>query len=53
MVETGKFQRDENWSGVFNLGANGGLQLWTELGLVGLFLGIMLALNYWKKYESS
>jgi tetratricopeptide (TPR) repeat protein len=46
------FNVTKNWSGVFNLGANGGLQLWTELGLVGLFLGIMLALNYWKNTKA-
>ncbi|MFA6007805.1 MAG: hypothetical protein WC784_04160 [Candidatus Shapirobacteria bacterium] len=47
------FNMTKNWSGVFNLGANGALQLWTELGIVGLFLGIMLGWNFWKKIRGS
>ena len=35
------FNSSKNWSGSFGWAANGGLQLWTELGIVGLIIGIL------------
>lgn len=37
------FNQTKNWSTTFTLGANFGLQLWTELGIIGLIMGVMAA----------
>lgn len=35
------FNATKNWTGSFGWSTNGGLQLWTELGLVGLAIGLL------------
>jgi len=42
------FNESKNWSGIFNWGANSGMQLWTELGLVGLVIGVLAILAFVK-----
>jgi len=46
------FNAKQNWQGIFNWGANTGLQVWTELGLIGLLMGI-LALSAFKKEQKN
>lgn len=38
------FNSSKNWTGTYSWSTNGGLQLWTEMGLVGLVLGILVLL---------
>lgn len=46
------FNSQKNWLGVFNWGANLGMQVWTELGLVGLFMGILAVLAFKKDQKN-
>lgn len=39
------FNSNKNWSGAFGWSANGGLQLWTELGIVGLVMGGLMMMS--------
>ncbi len=40
------FNAQKNWQGIFNWGANTGLQVWTELGLIGLVMAVLAALAF-------
>jgi len=42
------FNNGKNWSGSFGWGANSGLQLWTELGIVGLAIGVLAMVSFVK-----
>ena len=46
------FNNSKNWLGVFNWGANTGMQLWTELGLIGLVMGILAVLAFSKDQKN-
>lgn len=46
------FNSNKNWSNVFSWSANGIMQLWTETGLVGLVLGLLIWSNFWKEQEN-
>ena len=46
------FNITKNWSGSFGWSANGGLQLWTELGLVGLALALLGMIGLIKAQKS-
>lgn len=42
------FNMTRNWSGVFGWSASAGLQLWTELGLVGLAVAVLTVMGFIK-----
>lgn len=46
------FNNSKNWSNVFSWSANGIMQIWTEMGLIGLVLGLLIWNNSWKEQES-
>lgn len=46
------FNNNKNWSGSFGWSANGGLQLWTELGIVGLIMGAFIFMAFVKSQKS-
>lgn len=46
------FNMTKNWSGSFGWSANSGLQLWTELGLVGLALGMFALIGFANSQKS-
>jgi tetratricopeptide (TPR) repeat protein len=46
------FNLTKNWTGSFGWSANGGLQLWTELGLVGLAMGLLAMIGFMKAQKS-
>lgn len=46
------FNNNKNWLGVFNWGANSGMQIWTELGLIGLVMGVLAVLAFKKDQKS-
>jgi Tfp pilus assembly protein PilF len=46
------FNSNKNWSGSFGWSANSGLQLWTEMGIVGLLLGILTMRAFTKGQKS-
>jgi len=46
------FNNNKNWLGVFNWGANTGMQVWTELGLIGLVMGVLAVLAFKKDQKS-
>lgn len=45
------FNSSQNWSGVFGLANSAILQIWTEVGIVGLILGIFGWISAWKNQE--
>lgn len=48
----GTFNNSANWSGVFSLAANALFQIWTEMGIVGLVLALIIWKNLWKDQEN-
>lgn len=46
------FNMTKNWSGSFGWSANSGLQLWTELGLVGLALSMFALIGFANSQKS-
>lgn len=48
----GTFNSSANWSGVFSWAANGMFQIWTEMGIVGLVLALLIWKNLWKDQKN-
>ncbi|MDD3998993.1 MAG: tetratricopeptide repeat protein [Candidatus Shapirobacteria bacterium] len=46
------FNAQKNWLGVFNWGANLGMQVWTEMGLIGLLMGVLAVLAFKKDQKN-
>lgn len=46
------FNSTKNWTGSFGWAADGGMQLWTELGIVGLIMGILMVLGFARAQEN-
>lgn len=46
------FNSQKNWQGIFNWGANSGMQVWTELGLIGLVMGGLAVMAFKKDQKS-
>lgn len=46
------FNLTKNWTGSFAWSSSGGLQLWTELGIVGLAMGLFITLGFLRAQKS-
>lgn len=46
------FNATKNWTATFGWAADGGMQLWTELGIVGLVMGVLAVLSFAKAQEN-
>lgn len=47
------FNTTKNWSAMFGLSSSAWLQLWTETGLIGMGIGLMIILGGWKKQKGA
>lgn len=45
------FNTTKNWSATFGLSSSAWLQLWTETGLIGMGIALMIILGGWKKQK--